>query len=164
MSVLDALDGITLQALATAIALVLSVITFARQELGKRAAELTVTCERRTEDKWTHTDVVVHNSGPATARGLEVEFLTEEGEPVGPGMRVDGTPVDLPAGHGARLRYSRSLGSYAPTIRLTWTDRRRGARSLEAPFNEVIVPGTPVVNVQVGATQPNGPTRRGPFV
>lgn len=45
MSILDLLDKVTLAGVATTVALVLSVVTFWRQEVGKRAAALTVVCE-----------------------------------------------------------------------------------------------------------------------
>lgn len=164
MTLADLFDSITLQALATAVALALSVFTFARQELGKRAAVLTVSLERMREENRTRTTVVVHNSGPALANGVEVRFLNESGGPVGEGLRVYGTPVDIPAGHSARLEFVRALGSYGRTLEVEWRDRRRGSQVLRAPSDERTVPGTPVVNVEVIATNPPsgpGPARRG---
>lgn len=165
MTLADVLDRITLQALATAVALALSLFTFARQELGKRSAVITASVERMREDKRTHTTVVVHNSGPALARGVEVRFLGQDDAPAGTGAHVFGAPVDIPAGHSARLAYARSLGTDLRTIEVKWRDRRRGTQTLRAPADERTVPGTPVVNVEVTATNPpaggRGPVRRG---
>jgi hypothetical protein len=153
MSVLDVLDNISLQALATAVALALSVFTFARQELGKRAADLTVTCEQVPGAKSTSsTYVVIHNSGHAVARGVDVTFLdAESGEPVVRHMAVRGTPVDIPPGHSARLDYIRTIGAHSRSLRVEWRDRRRRRRPhvLVAPVNLVVMPGAPVVNVEV---------------
>ncbi|MCW2834293.1 MAG: hypothetical protein JWN68_2246 [Nocardioides sp.] len=162
MTLTDVFNSITLQGLATVVALALSVFTFARQEWGKRAAELIVTCERVQEEKRPRTSVAVHNSGRALARKVDVRFLNESGEPIDREMRVFGTPVDIPPGHGARLEYVRSFGVSSDSMRISWRDRRRGTQTLTVPINERFLPGTPIVNVQVVAPDPpSGNVRRG---
>lgn len=149
MSLLDAIDGLTLQGVATFVALGLSLWTFGRQELGKRAAFVTATCEKTSGPKFTETFVVIHNAGPAHARGVLVNFNADpESSPVEGGRDI-ASPIDIPAGHAARLRYSRSVGSYSQTLTVRWRDRRRGLHELIAPVNETQLPGAPIVNVTV---------------
>lgn len=168
MSLLDLLDWITLAGVATTVALVLSVVTFWRQEVGKRAASLTVTCEHvPASGKTLSRDyVVVHNAGPATAREVCVRFCEdqENASAFEGGKHLEPEKVTIPAGHSAQLRYSRYIGAWSNTLEVTWRDKRRGRHTLVAPVHVVTVAGPPVVNVTV--EQPPapgpGPARRFP--
>lgn len=115
----------------------LAAYTFTRDRLAGRRADI--------EARWVQVDghwpghpdrartdhtMLLLNHGKHAARGVRVELIDQEGQPLTSAFYWDEVGA-IGAGHRYGFPFSRGMCDHPRGVRVTWTDGRRGRQSTD---------------------------------